>query len=449
MRRTEQAQGVRVMKFEEVYGRLQRGVLSQVEAAEVLGVSERTFRRWRGRYDAQGASGLCDRRLGRVSARRAPVDEVMQVLELFDTRYWDYGVKHLHETLVSEHGFRRSDNWLRITLQAHGRARPAPRRGAHRRSAGGRTDAAPGGAPTQTAAAADGRHDVAPGRLAARLGAGRDMGSDRHPGRCHVRDLFGVLRCRGRYDVDVSWARRGDRRTRPVLLALRRPRRPLLEDAGGRRQGRQGQSDPGGPGIVAARHRADRRLCAGSARPFRAHVRDPAEAPAAGAARRRDHDDGGGQPLPQGSSTCRATTPRSPAVPPTPARRSCRSPAASPTSCACTRSESSATTTRSATGTARCRSRPTATVITTSRQRCACTNTPTGGSPCSTDHESSSTTTPTAVLATAPSGTRRDPLRRRPGPWICGQRSALTTTPQAQPPRQKRPIHMVPSTNAR
>jgi transposase len=54
MRRTEQAQGLRLMKFEEVYGRLQRGVLSQAEAAEVLGVSERTFRRWRARYGRTG-----------------------------------------------------------------------------------------------------------------------------------------------------------------------------------------------------------------------------------------------------------------------------------------------------------------------------------------------------------------------------------------------------------
>jgi transposase len=133
MKRTEQAQGLRLMKFEEVYGRLRRGALSQVEAAEVLGMSERNFRRWRVRYNAEGAEGLYDRRLGRVSAQRAPVDEVMAVLELFDSRYWDFGTKHLHETLLAEHGFRRSYNWLRITLQAHGRIRPAPRRGAHRR----------------------------------------------------------------------------------------------------------------------------------------------------------------------------------------------------------------------------------------------------------------------------------------------------------------------------
>ena len=76
MRRTEQVQGLRLMKFEEVYGRTHRGGLSQAEAAEVLGVSERTFRRWRDRYEAEGADGLYDRRLGRLSARRAPVDEV-------------------------------------------------------------------------------------------------------------------------------------------------------------------------------------------------------------------------------------------------------------------------------------------------------------------------------------------------------------------------------------
>ena len=121
------------MKFEEVYGRTRTGMLSQEEAAEILGISERTFRRWRGRFEAEGADGLYDRRLGKVSARRAAVDEVMTVLELFDTRYWDFGVKHLHETLVAAHGFRRSYNWLRITLQAHGRVTPAPRRGAHRR----------------------------------------------------------------------------------------------------------------------------------------------------------------------------------------------------------------------------------------------------------------------------------------------------------------------------
>ena len=59
MRRTEQLQGLRLMKFDEVYGRTYRGELSQLEAAEILGMSdERTFRRWRDRFEAEGAEGL-------------------------------------------------------------------------------------------------------------------------------------------------------------------------------------------------------------------------------------------------------------------------------------------------------------------------------------------------------------------------------------------------------
>ena len=131
MRRTEQAQGLRLMKFEEVYARTTARLLSQAEAAEVLGVSERTFRRWRDRYEAEGAEGLYDRRLGRLSARRAPLDEVARVLALFDTRYRDFTAKHFHEKLVAEHGCTRSNNWVRLTLQAHGRTHAAPRRGVH------------------------------------------------------------------------------------------------------------------------------------------------------------------------------------------------------------------------------------------------------------------------------------------------------------------------------
>ena len=112
MRRTEVLQEIRQMKFEEVYERSWRRQLNRVEAALVLGVSERTFRRWRDRFEAEGAEGLYDRRLGKVSTRRVPVDTVMEVLELFDTRYGDFTAKHFWEKLVAEHGFTRSYNWL-------------------------------------------------------------------------------------------------------------------------------------------------------------------------------------------------------------------------------------------------------------------------------------------------------------------------------------------------
>jgi hypothetical protein len=133
MRRTEVLQGLRLMKVEEIYDRACRGWLSQAEAAEILGVSERSFRRWRDRFEAAGAEGLYDRRLVAVSVRRAPVDEVASVLALFDTRYTDFNARHFWEKLRDDHGVTRSYNWVRLTLQAHGRTFPTVRRGAHRR----------------------------------------------------------------------------------------------------------------------------------------------------------------------------------------------------------------------------------------------------------------------------------------------------------------------------
>jgi transposase len=120
---------VRAMRFEEVFGRYRCGRLSCEEA--VLGMSVSSFFRWRRRYEAGG--GLADQRIGKASARRAPVDEVARVLELFETRYFDFTVKHFHEKLVDEHGIRRSYTWTKNALQAAGRVRKAKRRGEHRR----------------------------------------------------------------------------------------------------------------------------------------------------------------------------------------------------------------------------------------------------------------------------------------------------------------------------
>jgi transposase len=133
MGRATVLQGVKTMRFEEVYGRFHRSRLSCEDAADLLCVSVSTFGRWRRRYEAEGAEGLYDRRLGRVSGRRAGVDEVAWVAEQFRTRYFDLTVKHFHEHLVRDHGFGRSYTWLKNTLQAEGLARRAPRRSAHRK----------------------------------------------------------------------------------------------------------------------------------------------------------------------------------------------------------------------------------------------------------------------------------------------------------------------------
>jgi transposase len=117
----------------EAIGRWRSGALSCMEAAEVLGMSERHFRRLRDRYEAEGAEGLIDRRRGRVSGRRVPVDRIEWVLEQFRTRYFDFTVKHFHEQLVAEHGFALGYTWTKRVLQDAGLVRRARKRAAHRR----------------------------------------------------------------------------------------------------------------------------------------------------------------------------------------------------------------------------------------------------------------------------------------------------------------------------
>jgi transposase len=103
------------------------------EAAELLGISERHFRRLRDRYEAEGAEGLIDRRRGRASGRRAPTDQIEFVVEQYRTRYWDFTVKHFHEALQAEHGFRLGYTWTKAILQSRGLVQGAPQRSAHRK----------------------------------------------------------------------------------------------------------------------------------------------------------------------------------------------------------------------------------------------------------------------------------------------------------------------------
>ncbi len=121
------------MRFEELYARQQRRELTMEAAAEMLGVTERTLRRWRERYDAEGLEGLQDRRLGRASARAVPVDEALRMMTLYETRYTGWTVKHFHEHWQTAHGGTRSYSWTKKTLQAAGHVVRAPRRGAHRK----------------------------------------------------------------------------------------------------------------------------------------------------------------------------------------------------------------------------------------------------------------------------------------------------------------------------
>ena len=133
MRRSEALQGVRMIRFQGVLGRYEADELNQIEAAEMLGVSERTFRRWCRRFEEEGETGLLDRRLGRPSGKRVPADDEAEVERLYRTRYRGITARHFHEYLVRDHLFRWSYTWTKLFLQSKGLLDKAPRRGVHRR----------------------------------------------------------------------------------------------------------------------------------------------------------------------------------------------------------------------------------------------------------------------------------------------------------------------------
>jgi transposase len=125
-------EGVRRMRFEDLLGRHERGDLGQEAAAEMLGISDRTFRRWRVRLADEGPAGLCDRRLA-PSKRRADTGEIDRMLELFRTTYSDFNVKHFHEQLVKRHNYKLGYTVTKVRLHAAGLVRKATKRSAHRK----------------------------------------------------------------------------------------------------------------------------------------------------------------------------------------------------------------------------------------------------------------------------------------------------------------------------
>ena len=133
MRRTAALQGVRQVMFRGVFDRYASSELNQIEAAELLGISERTFRRWCVRFETGGEAGLVDRRLGKASGKRVPVDRAAEVESLYRTRYSGFTARHFHEHLARDHGFSWSYSWTKTFLQSKGLLVRAPKRGAHRR----------------------------------------------------------------------------------------------------------------------------------------------------------------------------------------------------------------------------------------------------------------------------------------------------------------------------
>ena len=131
--RTILLQEIRKMRFEEAYGGWQEKRLTQGEAAELLGMSERNFRRYVGRYEADGLNGLIDLRIEQVSSRRAPVDEVMRMVDLYQSRHDGWNVKHFHAWYRKDQVGARSYSWVKNALQKANAVPRAKGKGKHRR----------------------------------------------------------------------------------------------------------------------------------------------------------------------------------------------------------------------------------------------------------------------------------------------------------------------------
>jgi transposase len=104
-----------------------------VASAEILGISDRQVRRWKLRYEEQGHDGLYDRRRGKPSPRRVPVETVEKVLGLCREKYSDLNVQHFHEKLVEEHEVELGYTWVKLALQGAGLVAKGRKRGVHRK----------------------------------------------------------------------------------------------------------------------------------------------------------------------------------------------------------------------------------------------------------------------------------------------------------------------------
>jgi hypothetical protein len=120
------------MRFEEAYEGWNEGRLSQAEAAQMLGMCERSFRRHLTRYEADGLDGLIDKRLQQALSRRAPADEVMALVDQYRNRHRGWNVKHFH-SWYKRGGGKRSYTWVKKRLQEANLVARAEKRGAHRK----------------------------------------------------------------------------------------------------------------------------------------------------------------------------------------------------------------------------------------------------------------------------------------------------------------------------
>ena len=230
-----------------------------MEAAELLGISERTFRRWRHCYEEAAEAGPLDRRLGQALGQMGAIGSGAGGRDFVSrTRYSGFTARHFHEHLVGEHGFSWGYTWTKSFLQSKGLLARAPRRGAHRRKRPRRP--LPGMMLHQDGS----RHEW--------LMARRRTRPDRDDGRCDEHGLFG-LPDGGGSTASTFRALSEVFSTRGLPLSLYTDRGSHhFRDPGSGRVGRSQAPDPGRPGAGASGGGAYRGVFASGTWPIGADV---------------------------------------------------------------------------------------------------------------------------------------------------------------------------------
>ena len=122
----------RVMKLVEVITRALSGQISWIQAAEIAGITPRSLRRWKARWERDGYDGLFDRRTQRPSPRRASLEQVERILRLYRETYQEFNVQHFYSLATREHGVTLSYSFVKKALQAAGLVKKGKQRGRHR-----------------------------------------------------------------------------------------------------------------------------------------------------------------------------------------------------------------------------------------------------------------------------------------------------------------------------
>lgn len=121
------------MKVQDVILKAMAKKISWLEAAEIVGVCDRTMRRMREAYQQFGYTGLFDQRRGKRSIHRVPMETAEEVLRLYGEVYFDLNVRHFHEKLREDHQIELSYTWVQQALQGAGLVVKRRKRGPHRR----------------------------------------------------------------------------------------------------------------------------------------------------------------------------------------------------------------------------------------------------------------------------------------------------------------------------